>query len=550
MNPETIAQLGLQCWFDELAEQGVLLTDAELNIHGWNRWLEEHSGHEAAEMLGRQLLEVWPELATRGLDQAYKAALAGEARVLAQGFHRFLLPFTPSVENAGFAHMQQSARISPLTVDGRVVGTLTVIEDVTERVAREQTLRRQLEEREASLAREQTLRAKAEESNRLKDEFIATVSHELRTPLNHMLGWVLLLRNRQFAPEQAAEALAVIERNVRVQNSLIEDLLDTTRVLTGQLRCESQPVELSRVVAQAVAAAQAQAAQKNIRLQMHCSPGDCSVLGDADRLQQIVANLLSNAVKFTAPGGCVEVTLRDGGARAELTVADTGCGIAPEFLPHVFDPFRQQDGTRTRRAGGLGLGLSIVKHLVELHGGVIAVASPGAGQGTTFTVTLPLRAAGQGESEKWGKGNHSYYPPSPISPSLSGVRVLAVDDEPDTLALLAAILIPAGAELRQATSAAQAIALWRDQRPDVLVSDIGMPDVDGYELIRRLRVAEREMQHPPCPAVALTAYANIEERLRTLAAGYHMHLAKPAEPLELITIIASLTGRLNAKSNT
>ncbi|HMX30289.1 MAG TPA: hybrid sensor histidine kinase/response regulator, partial [Blastocatellia bacterium] len=386
----------------------------------------------------------------------------------------------------------------------------------------------------------------------LKDEFIANVSHELRTPLNHMLGWVLLLRERQLAPAQTTEALEIIERNVRAQNSLIEDLLDTTRVLTGQLRCESLPVELSRIVTQAVAAAQSQAVQKNIRLQSDCAPGECYVLGDAERLQQIVANLLSNAVKFTPPRGHVEVTLRTNGARAELTVRDTGCGIAPEFLPHVFDRFRQQDGARARRAGGLGLGLSIVKHLVELHGGTITVASSGINQGASFAVTLPLLTAGQVSEASQKEENHPLFSNSPFSLvtlPLSGLRVLAVDDEADTLALLAAVLIPAGAELRQATTAAQAIALWRNWQPDVLVSDIGMPEMDGHELIRRVRAAEREMKQRSCPAIALTAYANVEERLRALAAGYHMHLAKPVEPAELVTVIASLTGRLAAKDN-
>ncbi|HMV51125.1 MAG TPA: hybrid sensor histidine kinase/response regulator, partial [Blastocatellia bacterium] len=291
---------------------------------------------------------------------------------------------------------------------------------------------------------------------------------------------------------------------------------------------------------------------KNIRLQSDCAPGECYVLGDAERLQQIVANLLSNAVKFTPPRGHVEVTLRTNGARAELTVRDTGCGIAPEFLPHVFDRFRQQDGARARRAGGLGLGLSIVKHLVELHGGTITVASSGINQGASFAVTLPLLTAGQVSEASQKEENHPLFSNSPFSLvtlPLSGLRVLAVDDEADTLALLAAVLIPAGAELRQATTAAQAIALWRNWQPDVLVSDIGMPEMDGHELIRRVRAAEREMKQRSCPAIALTAYANVEERLRALAAGYHMHLAKPVEPAELVTVIASLTGRLAAKDN-
>jgi signal transduction histidine kinase len=412
--------------------------------------------------------------------------------------------------------------------------------------------------RRESLRREQTLRQQAEEANRLKDEFLATVSHELRTPLNHMLGWIVMLRSGRLAPDKATEALATIERNARAQNRLIEDLLDVSRIITGKLRLELQPVTLPSVVEAALASARPAAEAKNIILVNDADPRVGVVSGDADRLQQVVWNLLSNAIKFTPAGGSVIVRLGQLDKHVKLTVTDTGEGIAPEFLPHVFDRFSQADGSYQRNHSGLGLGLAIVRHLVELHGGTVGVESAGTGQGATFTVTLPLRnvdfglrISGASKATKvLTEPDQSAFPNS-NSAMLTGLRVLIVDDEEDTRKIVAALLTESKAEVQTAGSSAQATALLSEWTPDVIVADIGMPDEDGYEFIRRVRHREAEQGKKQTPAVAVTAYARTEDRLKALAAGYQQHLSKPVEPLELLIVVASLGQQLSLlkKSN-
>jgi PAS domain S-box-containing protein len=418
----------------------------------------------------------------------------------------------------------------PIFKGGKPVGTVIEVQDITE----EKRL----------LEAERRAREQAEVANRLKDEFLATVSHELRTPLNAILGWTVMLRSGKLKPDKAAEALETIERSARAQNRLVEDLLDVSRIVTGRLQLKFQPVALAKVVEAAVAAARPAAEAKSIALQVVFDSLPCEVTGDADRLQQVIWNLISNAVKFTPRGGRVQAQLERAGSHVEIKVSDTGEGIAPEFLPHVFDRFRQADGSIQRRHGGLGLGLAIVRHLVELHGGEVSVESPGPGQGATFTVILPLAAAQaadlgmRDEEESTVRNLQSAI--SEAAPRLGGVKVLVVDDEADARALLMEILAGRGAEVRVASGMAEALSLLNEWRPDVLISDIGMPNGSGYDLIREVR--RRDALGTRLPAVALTAYARPEDRVQALSAGFHMHVPKPIEPKELLAVIASLTG--------
>lgn len=399
-----------------------------------------------------------------------------------------------------------------------------------------------VKEEHAQVERARLLEA-AEEANRTKDEFLATMSHELRTPLTAILGWTHLLRTNTFGEEHIARALEVVERNARAQTKLIDDLLDVSRIITGKLRLDVRPVNLSAVIEAAVDAIQPTAEAKSIRLQSLIDPQAGPISGDADRLQQIIWNLLSNAVKFTPKAGRVQIRLERINSHVEITVSDTGKGINPAFLPHVFDRFRQADGTTTRAHGGLGLGLSIVRQLVELHGGTVTVESDGEGHGATFTVQLPLMAARQ-EVDRVERrhptagGSVSLDCP----PSLVGLRILVVDDEADTRDMLRAVLERCGSEVATAASAAEALEVLTSGQPDVLISDIGMPDEDGYALIGKVRAREVEPGQR-IPAVALTAYARVEDRVRALTAGFQVHLPKPIEPIELVAVVASLSGR-------
>ncbi|HLM58582.1 MAG TPA: ATP-binding protein, partial [Pyrinomonadaceae bacterium] len=412
---------------------------------------------------------------------------------------------------------------------GRVTGLVGISRDITER--------KRAEESRLELAREQAARAEAEQANRMKDEFLATLSHELRTPLTAILGWSRMLADDQLDESQSAAAFEAIYRNARAQAQLIEDLLDVSRIITGKLRVEFRPVELASVVEAAVGVVRPAASAEGIQLQAVFEPGDNRVSGDPARLQQVVWNLLSNAVKFTPRGGRVQVRLGRSDSHAEIAVSDTGAGIAPEFLPHVFERFRQADMGTSRLHGGLGLGLAIVRHLVELHGGTVRAESEGEGRGATVTVRLPVtKADGAKPSEQAGAA------PSPAPPSLEGVKVLAVDDEADARNLLTEVLSRRGAEVLAASSAAEALGLLKTWRPHVLLSDIGMPYGDGYSLIRQVRALPEELGGRT-PAAALTAYAGEEDRARALASGYHAHLSKPIEPDELSAVVARLAGR-------
>ncbi|MEG4985918.1 ATP-binding protein [Microcoleus sp. BR0-C5] len=398
------------------------------------------------------------------------------------------------------------------------------------------------------LMREQIIRAEAEAANRAKDEFLSILSHELRTPLNAILGWSTMLRQRTLSEDKVARALETIERNAKSQAQLIEDILDVSRIITGKLRLQVRAVNLVPVIESAIESVNLAAEAKSIRLQSVLDSEVGPLLGDADRLQQVVWNLLSNALKFTPKDGRVQIRLQRVNSHVEITVSDTGAGISSDFLPFVFDRFSQHDSTTTRSYGGLGLGLAIVRQLVELHGGTVTVVSPGVGQGTTFTVKLPVMII--------------HLPPSDPEPlnslveangrlqaslTLEGLQILVVEDEADALELLSTILEKYGAHVMAVASVKEALTIIEtatDRTPDVLVSDIGMPDEDGYSLIRKLRQLEA-LRGGRLPAIALTAYARNDDRQQALLAGFQMHLTKPVDAAELVAVVASLTGRIS-----
>ena len=423
---------------------------------------------------------------------------------------------------------------------GRIVrwyGTNTDIHD-----------RKQIEDALArALRAEQGARHDAELASRMKDEFLATLSHELRTPLNAILGWSHMIRRDDVTPREYQRAAEVIERNARAQAKIIEDLLDMSAIISGKVRLEVHPVELPAIVRAAIDTARPAADAKHIRLRTEIDPmAGAQLRGDPDRLQQVLWNLLSNALKFTPRNGQITVVLRRAGTHAEICVADTGQGIAAEFLPHVFDRFRQADASTTRRHGGLGLGLAIVKQLVELHGGTIRVESPGEGQGATFTVSLPVTLAepvGPSEGEPASPaGSATSRIDAADCSAIAGKRVLVVDDEPDARDLVRELLLHCRAQVLTAGSSDEAMAIAARERFDVLVSDIAMPGEDGYRLLARLRALGPE-RNGAVPAMALTAYARPEDEARALDAGFQLHCAKPVEPSALIAKVADLARR-------
>jgi CheY-like chemotaxis protein/nitrogen-specific signal transduction histidine kinase len=401
------------------------------------------------------------------------------------------------------------------------------------------------EMREQLLVLEQSARAQTEAADRMKDEFLATLSHEIRTPLNSILGWVTLLRNGCLSPEEEQRALEVIERNARFQKHLINDLLDVSNIISGNLRLNVQPVMPEQAISKAVESVRPAAAAKGIRLEIEFSSHAGPISADIQRLQQMVWNLLVNAIKFTPEGGRVQLRMETMNSHIKIIVSDTGIGIKPELLPFVFDRFRQGDSSTTRRFGGLGLGLAIVRYMAEMHGGTVSVESAGENCGTTFTIELPVSAAHMALEERQSRTllkMNDEAPDREIHAELTDVRVLVVEDDPDSRRLLETILSRCHAEVQTASNGAEALALLQRWRPDVIVSDIEMPEMDGVELIRCLRKRKNLAR---IPAAALTAYTRVEDRLRSLSAGFQMHLAKPVEPRELLAVVASLTGRFN-----
>jgi signal transduction histidine kinase len=400
-------------------------------------------------------------------------------------------------------------------------------------------LHRAEEERRQLLEREHQARLEAQAANRAKDEFLATLSHELRTPLNAIMGWSRLLASGHLDEATSRRAIEIIERNTRHQAQLIEDLLDISRIVTGKLRLEFRAVPLKNICEAVLDSLRPTAEACHVTLTYDHDESNEAILCDPARMQQIIWNLLSNAIKFTPEGGVVGLSVARTHESVAVTVRDTGTGIDPDFLPHVFDRFRQQDPATTRRHGGLGLGLSIVRHLVELHGGTITAASDGRGQGATFTVTLPIAPARANEIVMIHSQEEIHLAGLP---SLAGIRVLVVDNEADARALIAAVLERWGAEVATVASVAEAMERIQHARPDVLLSDIAMPGEDGYDLIRQVRALDVGAE-APLPAAALTAFANANDRARALLAGYQAHLPKPIEAAELGAVVAALAGR-------
>jgi signal transduction histidine kinase/ActR/RegA family two-component response regulator len=398
----------------------------------------------------------------------------------------------------------------------------------------------ELAESSALLAQEQAARTKAEEADRAKDQFLALISHELRNPLSPILAWSRMLKLETLEPQNQSGAINAIERNATVLVKLIEDLLDVSRIASGKLRLDVRPTDLGKVIEAAVEALRPSAETKQIRLRLVIDPRSAMVLGDPDRLQQVVANLLSNAIKFTSSGGRVQVALESVNSHVELSVSDTGRGIDREASQHVFERFWQGDTGAERRHGGLGLGLSIVRDLVESHGGDVRAHSDGPGKGSVFTVKLPLMVTIQKPTDV--ERRHpiaSDEPPSGARARLDGIKVLVVDDEPDTNEMLQAVLTSRGAEVRVAASTRQALDILDRWRPALIVSDIGMPAEDGYVLIREVR-QRTPARGGEIPAIALTGYARVEDRVRILTAGFQTHVAKPIDPMELIAVVASV----------
>lgn len=520
--------IGAACqrWFADLSDRGIFTTDAALVVRTWNRWLEAQTGISAEHAIGRPLLELCPSIVERDLDQYFRDALGGEVRLLSERFHKYLIPIERHAPSAGLGEMAQTARIAPLVIDGTIVGTITVIDDVSERVVSERELRSQI-------ATSERARATAEEASKLKDDFLATLSHEIRTPLNAVLGWTRILRIRNDRKSRQ-HALDVIERNAASQLRLVEDLLDMSRVMSGKLQLDIRSLSIVDIITAARDVVAPAAAAKGISITTTLDPQLPPIAGDADRLQQAIWNLLSNAVKFTERGGRVDIRTSIDGDAVEVRIVDSGEGISPEFLPYIFDRFRQADASASRRHGGLGLGLALVRHIVELHGGTVAAHSDGPHQGTTMVLRLPASPVLPREAREV----------SPKALTLKGIRVLVVDDDMDGRDMMSTALKEFGARVRAVASSRTALALLRKREfnPHILVADLGMPDVDGFELIRNVRILEAP-EARALPAIAVTAYATPADRVRALAAGYQDHISKPIDPSVVAASIIGLVPR-------
>ena len=509
---------------ENVTDYAIFFLDTQGKFIRWSVGGERILGYQEAEILGQPCSIIFtPEDLREGADKQELEQAATEGRAEDERWY---------VRKDG-SWFWASGITTPLRdEEGQLRGFSKILRDFTERKQAE-------DERNQLLTREQEARAAAEAANRLKDEFLATLSHELRSPLNAMLGWTRLLNSRKFDEATTARALQTIERSAKSQAQLVEDLLDVSRIIQGKLRLNTRPVELVSVIEAAIETVRPAAEAKEINLQSVLDPATGPVAGDFDRLQQVVWNLVSNAIKFTPKGGQVQARLERVNSHVEITVTDTGKGIDPEFVPYVFERFRQADSSSTRVYSGLGLGLAIVRHLVELHGGTVRAHSEGEDKGATFTVKLPLMPV---RVKRHLDGQ--VYPtvagvPFDNSPALNGVRVLIVDDEVDSREFLVAALEQCEAKVFAFASASEALEALLRLKPDVLVSDIAMPLEDGYSLIRKVRQLSAE-QGGQIPAIALTAYARAEDRMKALASGFQSHIPKPVEPAELATVVASL----------
>lgn len=524
--------------------------DSDFCVSRWSESAERLFGWKAEEVLGKHVTD-WKFVFADDVNEVVQ--LTSKQREGAET--RGVLRNRNYTKSGAIVHCEWYNSV--LNDDeGKLVSVLSLVLDVTARELAAQ-------ERAGALLREREAREEAEKADRLKDEFLATLSHELRTPLTSVLGWATLIRSGDIDEANYAVALETIERNARLQARLIDDLLDVSRIITGNLHLELRPIDLWPVVEAARDAVRPTAEAKDIQMRTSLAPSRCSIKGDSNRLRQVVWNLLLNAIKFTPRGGSVSTDLHCNEASVILTVSDTGEGIDADFLPHVFDRFRQAEGSISRRQGGLGLGLAVVRHLVELHGGSVSASSEGKGKGATFTVELPLVnqeegsvarnvevpadlkedvvpaivAANPGQVKK----GRATFPKEKtnVEVSLSGINVLLVEDDVDARNLIHQLLELRGAKVTSAASAAEALKAFKVTIPDVLVSDIAMPDEDGYSLLRKVRSLPHE-RGGQIPAIALTGYASAKDKADTFAAGYQAHLAKPLEPADLITAIENV----------
>ena len=521
----TVMQMATLRWLDEFSNQGIVTTDTSLRIQTWNHWLQKHTGRTAGDAVGQPLFDLCPEIVSRGFERYYRSALEGEIGVLAQPFHRYLLEIPVRVDSNTVTAMPQSCRIAPLLADGQIVGTITVIDDVTDRVRSEAEMRRQISVAETALST-------AEDALRQKDEFLATLSHEIRTPLNAVIGWTRILLSRKVDPATLDNGLRVIDRNATAQSRLIEDMLDMARIVSGKLRLELAPVDLVALTSAAIEVLTPAAAAKGVRIEAHLAGAPRAIIADADRVQQIAWNLLSNAVKFTAPGGSIHVEIPNEPGPLRLTVRDTGQGISKEFLPHVFERFRQANSSTSRSEGGLGLGLALVRQLVELHGGRITAESNGLGEGSKFTVTFP-QPKQEAAATPWS-------PSRSVGRVLQGVRVLVIDDDPDWRQLLVVAFADYGAQIDAVGTVSDALAALHapeNPRPHIILADIGLPGRDGYSLMESLKSDDVLAS---IPAIAVTAYAGTDNERRVVEAGFRRQCTKPLPPDALARAIVDV----------
>ena len=519
-SPEALDDKFFRLMVESVTDHAVIGIDLEGRILSWNAGAEKIFGYTKEEVVRNHFSILFtPEdrqsgVPEREIENARTQGSAGDFRwQMRKDGSRFWA--------SGF--------LTPLRDEaGNLIGYVKVVHDATEKKLADEQL-------EETLARERDTRTEAESANRSKDEFIALVSHELRSPLNAILGWTIALRKTRRDEQLYDRGLEVIERSARLQSQLIEDLMDTARAISGKLRLEVRPMNVGEAIEKAEEVVRPAAEAKGISLDIRLDRNAGQITGDPDRLQQVVWNLLSNAVKFTNEGGRVEVRSERIDPYVHITVSDTGQGIKPEFLPHVFDRYWQADVFGGRRAGGLGLGLTLVRQLVEMHGGSVAAESEGEGKGATFTIKLPVRAVYTAETDG-----------APLTLSqrtLAGVWAVIVDDEADARALVASVLELRGARVTAFGSARESLDLLTDDtgpRPDILISDLSMPDEDGISLIRKLREWEQRQGHGALPAIALTAFARAQDRTNALEAGFQTYVIKPVEPAELVVAVRSL----------
>ncbi len=523
--------LAWQARIIELSYEPILVWEITGNIVEWNAGARQLYGFTKQEALGRSSVDLLQTNYPLTFDELIKT-LKDKGEWMGELYHK----------TKDGRELLVESRHQLITLKGRQF-VLETNRDITERLEAKVQL-------EQAYLEQMAARVEAEDANRAKDEFLAVVSHELRAPLNSMLGWAKILKGGKYTTATLEHAIDIIERSARLQQKMIEDLLDSARIISGKLRLEIQPVEMTNVIEATLETIRPAVEAKGLQLEVSYLPGTDIITGDAERLQQVVWNLVSNAVKFTPQGGRIEVRLKRVDPHLQLTISDTGRGINPEFMPYIFNRFQQADSSITRRQSGLGLGLSLVRHLVELHGGTIQVESAGEGQGATFTLALPFRAVRTVAQDAVSTGAFRQVKLNQLA-ALTGLCILVVDDEADARELVKVILEQSGAQVLTAASVAEALNVLTNPqniRPDAIVSDIGMPEENGYALIRQIRTLTAA-QGGQLPAIALTAFGRASDRIAALSAGFQMHVSKPVEAAELVMVIASLTGRAELDRN-